>query len=256
VNKYKVAYNNEDINLNLIVNNDFELGNRSDGYASFETNIIKDVINPEIDFEVNRFSHNVHSNNLTKIYYNFLFKNQTNNTYFNSYVNSNLFSVNECYYNVNSFSKSFFKLDFYDTNNSSTQKNYLTIILPTQQGLTESFILGNIGNVDIRKPLFSLDFIGDKEGFFIYWLKKTEYLDIDTFYMSAKFFDAKNGIFIRMVNSELITSNFNPDDYFYYKVKLDYVNNTYEVYNINDANMLDRVGLSVSNSIKWYEYNG
>jgi len=255
VNRYRIAYNNQDNEVNLNFGNDFEFSNRSDGYTSFETEVIKEIINPEIDFEITRFSHQSY-NNLTKIWYKFLFNNQTINTYFNSYVNSDLFSINECYYNTNSFSKSFFKLDFYDTNLSTVQKNYLTIILPTQQGLGESFnsfISGNNQNISIKKPLFSLDFVGDKEGFFIYWLKERDYLDIDTFYMSAKFFDAKRGVFIRMINQELVGLNFNPDDYFYYKVKLDYNSKTYEVMSLNTLN---RVGTTENNPIQWFEYLG
>ena len=42
----------------------------------------------------------------------------------------------EIYYNANSFKRSFFKLDLYDTTDSETQQLYLTIIIPTQQGKT------------------------------------------------------------------------------------------------------------------------
>ena len=255
MNNYLISYNNTDNEINVKFVSDYEFSNRNDGFISFEKEVVKEVINPEVDFEVIRFSHKSFYDN-TSIWYKFMFRNELLNTYVNSYVSSNLFLPQECYYNSNSFNKSFFKLDFYDTNNSASQKNYLTIILPTQQGKTEdvnSFLVGDVNEIKIKKPLISLDFIGDKEGYFIYWLKSRDYLNIDTFYMSAKFYDAKRGIFIRMINEEIINLNFNPDNFFYYKVSLNYDDKTYEVTNINTLN---RVGLTENNPIQWFEYLG
>jgi hypothetical protein len=44
--------------------------------------------------------------------------------------------------------------------------------------------------------------------------------------------------------------DFPPESYFYYKVDLDYLTQTYQVFNYPTGN---RVG-TVSNPIKWYEY--
>jgi hypothetical protein len=44
---------------------------------------------------------------------------------------------------------------------------------------------------------------------------------------------------------------FNPNDYFYYKVNLDYTNKTYEVY--STSNLTQRVGID-GFPILWYEY--
>jgi hypothetical protein len=110
-------------------------------------------------------------------------------------------------------------------------------------------------DVQIRKPQFILDYVGDKEGFFIYWLKKRNFLDISTFYMTAKFFDGKTGQFVRMMNrpQSTIQGNkfvFSSSDYFYYRVDMDYLTHSYKVYDIINPN--DRVGGTVP--IKWYEY--
>jgi hypothetical protein len=167
------------------------------------------------------------------------------------------------YYYENNFTNSFFKLDFYDTPDEKKQTNYLTIILPTQQGLTmEAQMQRTL--VSIKKPEFVLDYVGDKEGFFIYWLKKRTFLDIDTFYMSAKFFNAKTGQFTKMMTGRgttpldltdgpqaLIIVNkyaFDSTQYFYYTVKLDYPTQTYQVLNTYGQ----RLGTNLP--IKWYEY--
>jgi hypothetical protein len=42
----------------------------------------------------------------------------------------------DIYYYVKPFTKSFFKLDFYDSKDAITQTNYFTVILPVQQGNT------------------------------------------------------------------------------------------------------------------------
>ena len=55
-------------------------------------------------------------------------------------------------------------------------------------------------NVKIKLPNFILDFIGDKEGFFIYWLKDPNYIQLDKLYVGAKFFNAKTGQFVRFMN--------------------------------------------------------
>jgi len=100
-----------------------------------------------------------------------------------------------------------------------------------------------------------LDYIGDKEGYFMYWLKGREYIDVNTFYMSAKFFNAKLGQFVRMTNrpqSEISEKfKFNKSEYFYYKVDLDVNNYEYQVF--EGYGLGNRVG-QLTNGIKWYEY--
>jgi hypothetical protein len=75
--------------------------------------------------------------------------------------------------------------------------------------------------------------------------------------MSAKFFNGVTGQFIRMMNKPQYqltnTSNpftFNQEEYFYYRVNLDYSTQKYEVFRYPD---IIRVG-SVLEPIKWYEY--
>ncbi len=44
--------------------------------------------------------------------------------------------------------------------------------------------------------------------------------------------------------------NFKPEDYFYYKVKLNYTDFTYKVYDVKTNGLVGFDG----NPIKWYEY--
>ena len=78
--------------------------------------------------------------------------------------------------------------------------------------------------------------------------------------MSAKFFNAKKGQFVRMMNtpqSALVgptVYNFDKSQYFYYKVDIDYSTYEYKIYKETPA--LTRVGVGplASEAIIWYEY--
>ena len=239
----------------------------------YEGEIVKKVTGGFGDFEVTRFAHaptliNDPSSTVplefTDIQYEFNFYSggslSSSGSWRNDY-RSEGFTPQEIYYYTNNFSNSFFKLDLYDNVDEKRQTNYITIIIPTQQGLTEDIIMQRTP-VKIKKPKFVLDYVGDKEGFFIYWLKKRNFLDITTFYMSAKFYDAKNGFFTKMINmpQSYILGNkfvFDNTDYFYYRVQMDYDKQTYQVFSMNPSqqeydSLNKRAGAIIP--IKWYEY--
>lgn len=265
MNASRVKIVKDDTNkyLNIPINMQWDFMGRDDSISEYEAKAIKEVTGIAPDFEVARFSHNTFPNLDTAIKYEFNFYDDsqpiTANTVGNwssSYLNEG-FSTQEVYYYSKPFTKSFFKLDFYDTQDERTQQIYLSIILPVQQGLTQTVVLNNLlPSVEIKKPTMILDSIGaDKEGFYIYWLRSRNFIDISEFYMTAKFFNARLGVFKQMTNirQDLITPNkfqFNNADYFYYKVNLNYSDKTYEVFSTSTQL---RVGDTTS-PIIWYEY--
>jgi hypothetical protein len=242
--------------INIPINLDWEYLDVDSEIKEYETSILNELITTDKDFEVNRFFHADYDNK-SEINYEFYFYeggSLSNSSNWKIDYRAQGFTTQEVYYYANSFRNSFFKLDLYDSPIESEQENYITIILPTQQGLRMATKMQNT-DVQIRKPQFILDYVGDKEGFFIYWLKKRNFLDISTFYMTAKFFDGKTGQFVRMMNrpQSTIQGNkfvFSSSDYFYYRVDIDYLTHSYKVYDIINPN--DRVGGTVP--IKWYEY--
>jgi hypothetical protein len=265
MNASRVKIVKDDTNkyLNIPINMQWDFMGRDDSISEYEAKAIKEVTGIAADFEIARFSHNTFPNLDTAINYEFNFYDDsqpiTANTVGNwssSYLNEG-FSTQEVYYYSKPFTKSFFKLDFYDTQDERTQQIYLSIILPVQQGLTQTVVLNNLlPSVEIKKPTMILDSIGaDKEGFYIYWLRSRNFIDISEFYMTAKFFNARLGVFKQMTNTrqDLITPNkfqFNNADYFYYKVNLNYSDKTYEVFSTSTQL---RVGDTTS-PIIWYEY--
>jgi len=269
VNKYKILLPTNDQHIDIPIEIKWDFTGRDESIDEYQEKMVNEIVGPANDFEIDQFSHNGYGGYheldaiSTSINYQFNFFDgnpidvtaSTISNWVSSYLVEG-FTSNEVYYYTNPFTKSFFKLDFYDTTDLKTQKNYFTIILPVQQGFTELASISQIlPDVNIKIPTFRLDYIGDKEGFFIYWLRKREYIDLTTFYMSAKFFDARLGVYVKMTNvpqSSIPNAfNFNNDDYFYYQVNLDYTTKTYEV---NSTDNLDlRVGTD-NLPIKWYEY--
>jgi hypothetical protein len=169
------------------------------------------------------------------------------------------FTTLELYNRSKPFLKSFFKLDFYDSLDSVNQQNSFTVILPSYKSNYKNVNLSTyIQNVRVNKPSYILDYLTSRgtytirEGFFYYWLKSRTFVNINTFYMSVKFFDAKQGIYVRMMTAPQSSLpnkfNFDSDNYFYIKVVLDYDTKTYKLF--------DNFGIRIGdgNPIKWYEY--
>ena len=270
VNNYRIRLDENSKSIELPINTTWDMVGVNDSIEIFENEIIKKIINPIDNFETIRYSHepwndSISDNTKTSINYEFYFYNspadsnitgETNSNNWVSDYRANGLTTSEVYFKDKVLTNSFFKLDFYDSKNVTNQQIYLTIIIPTRQGETLSTTYGR-KTVNINKPTFSLDFTGNKEGYFVYWLKSTEFINLSTLYMSAKFFDANSGQFKRLMTKsqgDLIDKfNFNQSDYFYYTVNLNYDNYTYSIYLDTIGGDKNRVGMT-SSPIKWYEY--
>lgn len=250
----------KDRQINVPIQIDWDITGQDQAIQTFQDEVVKQVIGEPYDFEVSRFPHDVEpTNKKTEINYEFYFYSGGSTADVNNWV-INYFpkriSNEDLYYFKNNFTRSFFKLDFYDTVDEKKQTNYITVILPTTQGEKIDVLLVN-QNVKVKIPKFKLNYTGDKEGFFFYWLKELQFLKLNTFYMSAKFYNAEDGKFYKLMND--CQSNLNPSDiqnfdvtkYFYYRVVFDYTNQSYRIFDVK-SNL--RVG--TINPIKWYEYVG
>ena len=243
--------------INIPIQLDWDYLGLDQSVDEYEKEVITEVIGIGRDFEIDRFANApfTGTSQETAIKYQFYFYSGgtlTNPLNWRLDYRSEGFTTGNIYYYDNNFANSFFKLDLYDSTDDKKQKNYITIIIPTQQGLKKDAILQR-QPVTIKIPDFVLDYVGDKEGYFIYWLKKRTFLDINTFYMSAKFYNAMTGTYTKMMNVPQSTiqgeHNFDSLTYFYYQVKLNYDKRTYQVFNTITGN---REGTPLP--IKWYEY--
>jgi hypothetical protein len=267
-NKYKITRSSLDRQIDIPIEIKWDFYGQEENLSTFQEETVSKAIGKPKDFELARFQNKQYFNSYdTSVNYNFYFYTGLTNDFATTIpdrwgitYNSQGFTNEEIYYTSKPFLNSFFKLDFYDTNQTKTQKNYFTIILPANQSTDELKSISNfLPDVKISIPKYNLDFINQKEGYFIYWLKSREFYNLDTFYMSAKFFNGSTGQFVRLINTsqadpELASNkyNFSEESYFYYKLKLDYSNFDYEVFNYKTGTDI-RIG-SMTNPIKWYEY--
>jgi len=257
VNKKILLSGSVDNSINIPVDSQWELLDVETDIALFEERAIKELIGVDKDFELNRFVHADYQDK-SALNYEFYFHegpNLTSESNWKIDYRNIGFTTQEIYYYANSFKNSFFKLDFYDSPIESEQTNYITVIIPTQQGERMTTQMQTT-NVLIKKPQYILNYVGDKEGFFIYWLKKRNFIDVTRFYMTAKFFDAKVGQFVRMLNRPQSSIpgnkfNFSQSQYLYYRVDMDYEKRTYMIYDTFNVTPQRVGGLT---PIKWYEY--
>lgn len=271
VNNIRLRLNNQDRTLELPILQNWDLNGVNESIEVYENEIIKKIINPIDDFETVRYAHEPWSDTIngvtkTSTNYQFYFYSATTDTSITATTDdsnwvidyrANGLSTANVLYREPVFSQSFFKLDFYDTKNTTSQQIFLTIIIPVRQGKTVKVPFGVNNFVDIKTPNFSLDYIGDKEAYYIYWLTSTEFVSLSHLYMSAKFYDAGVGQFKRMMNQSQgffqDKFNFPKEDYFYYRVNLNYDTYKYEVFYEDRVHGLSRVGTTLE-PIKWFEY--
>jgi len=267
VNKYKILRSSLDKQIDIPVEIKWDFYGQDDSLDVFQEEVVEKAIGKPKDFELTRFQNKQYFNSFeTSVRYNFYFYNglldefesATPTDWALTYTPLG-FTLEEIYYTTKPFLKSFFKLDFYDTTSLKTQRNYFSVILPANQSSNKKFSISQyLPQVDISIPTNTLDYVNQKEGYFFYWLKSREFYNIDTFYMTAKFFNANTGQFIKMMNRsqaspQLVNSKFSFDEekYFYYKVVMDYNDYTYQIFDI--FQQPTRVG-NISNPINWYQY--
>jgi len=185
------------------------------------------------------------------------------------------FTPEETYKNNKSFTKSFFKLDLYNSRDRKQQKLFISIIInpingkkilrPTLSVQCPSETLDGRWNCRPEgeqfcpTPSFELDPVNNNEGYYIYWLKEKTFLDLDVFYMSCKFYNAKTGEVTQLINTPQSDINLqtnqpfsiSKEDYYYYRVVLNQDRFNYTIYKTSDGT---RVGDEENNPINFYQY--
>ena len=153
MNKYKILNNNQGIVLQVPISTTWDFLNRGDLIDQYETIVAEEMVGKPQNFEMARFSRkriSTPNGYITSVTHKFFFADYAQSplvplnlpaTWENSYILGNRFTADELYRNVKSVKKSFFKIDLYDTTDAKKQKNYLTIILNTTQGLPEQIVV-------------------------------------------------------------------------------------------------------------------
>jgi len=243
---------------------------------------LQNNINYIQDYETTRYTPNYGPN--FEIFYEFEFWDELNSTYVNNF-NILGYKNEELAKNSQSFTKSFFKFDFFDSPTRKEQKLMFSTIMPSNNCSKQSVVIIaaddpeefwaqrsegiNLPVYDIYIPAFSATSapVGKTENYYLQWLKDREIFTANTFYMSCKFFNAKTGTVMRMLNQEPtpIQGSYNFEDFFYYQVVLNIESgNTLPKYNytVHPYNsvagmtgiQLAALGETANGPIKFYEY--
>ena len=254
-NRIQIKTNLGESKITLPLGTTFDETGREDQIRLWEMVEQQDAVNVIRDYETTRYYYG-NSNDDYKIHYRFYFTDD--GTTWDDDYNIAGFTNPEMYRGKKSFTRSFFKFDFYDTPVRAEQELMFTMVMPVTNSNTktvpivyaddpqEYFAQTSQGIFpplyDVFEPITVLaPSKGNNEGYYIQWYKNKDLYSGDTFYMSCKFFNAKTGDDVRMVNKKPNQANLGSDaleqmEWYYYAVKLQVGGNvvpkyTYKVFN-------------------------
>jgi len=249
----KILVKNNDQNILLPTNQDFKIDlGWSENAQQMEQEILYEIINPVENYETVRYIHSPYSVTSisgttflqTDIWYNFYFLNNSGG-YVQNYEEVGL-TLSENAKMLKQSTESFFRLEFYKTSNDESpnqtnrrlvfsknlslplgEKVFFTGVPP---GFTQPL------NDFVYVPVFTGSNYRNTENMYFFWFiddSPFEETNItgNTFYMTAKYYNAKDGSILDFVNK---TKNINQDiieeEDIYYKVIIDRTDFSYIVY--------------------------
>jgi hypothetical protein len=277
----KIIKSTNDINLVLNVETDFltNLGSE-ENLQQFEGEVLDEILNPIENYEVIRFIHepyNISGTTITQSDIWFYFYFLTGSTYVQDYVPQGI-SSRENELMLKQSTDSFFRLEFYKTphilNNNGQVIGYES---PTRVNRKLVFsrnlalplgekMFYNTLNGYIHLPVFNGNNYRNKENMYLFWFEQEDVFvetnlsgtpSSNTFFMTAKFYNAKNGNIVDFTNSGFTQSHeVIEESDMYYQVDIDRINHTYQISNYNGTIKGSRVGTvsgTTINAVKFYE---
>lgn len=201
---------NKKKDINLLILNDFNSKLDLDWESNFneyQTEITKKVINPLENYEMSIYNYRQYLLDskylINDLHINFLFYNST---YQNNYTSIG-FLNQDIYSNNDYFKKSFFRLEYYKTENNELPSKLNRRLVATKViNLNDGTIFyDQTIKENIFKPYFISSTILNKSINNFYWFTddtvvKNSNLDNNIFWISAKFFNAKNGYVYDFIN--------------------------------------------------------
>ena len=267
---------------------DFDMVGHDDLLKQFEQEVLQDIINPIKDYEVVRYKHKPTENGDDSLYIVMSFIN-SENSWIDEYSACG-FTEPELFNFSKSVQNSFFKLDFYDTPTRESQKLQFSKILPMY--LSNKTIYdrdrdnvvdyidndvfgvdmgGEVTTEDITKltdrfdvnttyglvgsyiiPNFYSNSMYNTEISNVLYFKDESISDLTEFYVSCRFFNAKTGEIIRMINDPKSDGGINPREDFYLKMVIDKEQRTYEYFDYNNI-VGNRIGNGLNNPILFFQ---
>jgi len=213
-----------DNDLNLILNSDVSYQTNagwSESFSDFEKETLENIINPAEDYETIRFIHKPYSGLTSNssdlqsdIWFYFYFLSGTTQ-YVQNYEAVGITNENNTEMSLDS-TKSFFRLEFYKVPSGETptriNRRFVfakNLSLPLGE---KFFINTNNFNNDVYVPVFLGNNYYNKENMYLFWFHNDSAFDEtlltgNTFYMSARFFNANDGSVIEFTNKNLAIDN-------------------------------------------------
>ena len=276
----KLTRNTNDRNIIINTEQDFQtdLG-WEENLVQFENEVLKDIINPIDNYETVRFIHSGYTGNLgikqTDIWFQFYFLSGA--TYVQDYEAVGI-TKRENELMLKQSTESFFRLEFFKTPKISGS----TYEAPTRQNrrlvftknlslpLGEKFFYtGQNFGYNIHVPVFMGSNYKNKENMYLFWfedetvLEETDLIGTETtntFFMTSKFYNAKDGSIIDFTNKVLGTgTTIDEKNDMYYQVDFDLTGRTYNIFKYSGGTRGDRVGISndnLSKTIQFFEKGG
>jgi hypothetical protein len=256
---------------NLIFNNEsnfkFDLG-WSENFKDFENETLEKVINPIENYETVRYIHKPYSGITTNpndlqsdIWFYFYFL--SGGTYVQDYEATGL-SLLENAKMLKQSTQSFFRLEFFKTtNNEPPERMNRRLVFAKNLTLPlgeQFYITKNDFYEKIFVPVFNGSNYKNTENMYFFWFNDDSSfnetsLTGTTFWMTAKYFNAKDGTILDFVNTCMgPTSEVVEYRDVYYKLEIDRSDFSYQIYNYTGTTG-SRVGIK-SNPIIFYEKGG
>ena len=235
-----------------------------ESFKQFEDETLQQLINPIINYETVRYIHEPYNSSTglyqTDIWFTFQFLDNSG-----AYGNGFDYSLvgippKDNALMLDDATHSFFRLEFYKTpNNVAPDRSNRKLAFAKNLSLPtgEKFLYGPL-NQFIFLPVFKGSNYENKENMYFFWfhddeaLKGTEYT-VDTFFMTARFFNAEDGSVDNFTTSGLTQGQqlIESAD-MYYKVVINRTDFSYITYQYDGVNQLNRVG-QTNNPIKFFQ---
>jgi hypothetical protein len=212
----------------------------AENMQQFEHEALEKIINPIDNYETVRYIHKPYSGcgiNQTDIWFHFYFKNGAT---YDGGLDYNLIGItsDENAKMLKQTTKSFFRLEFYKTPNGdaperSNRKLVFTkdLMLP----IGEKFYYNTLRE-NIHLPVFMGSNYRNKENMYLFWFHDdTPFAEAtltgNTFWVTAKFYNAKDGSVLDFTNRPLTTgATINESNDLYFKMVIDRSDYSYQIY--------------------------
>jgi len=272
----KILRKDTDLNILLNTETDFQTNlGWEESLKEFETEVLNDIINPIENYETVRYIHKPYTSSgvtQTDIWFYFYF--QSGGTYVQDYTPQGI-SSQENENMLKQATESFFRLEFFKTPGIISGTT-LVCEPPTRQNRKLIFAknlslpLGekmfyNPLNGYIHLPVFRGSNYSNKENMYFFWFQDESVLTEtnlsgtttgNTFFMTAKFYNAKDGTILDFTNDSYSTGHtVTEQNDMYYQVDIDKRDYSYQVYFYNGVVKCEEVGLT-NKPIMFFERGG